>query len=529
MRGVSPILDPYGRKQPASYRPGYSDFFKGGDVNATREQPDAYYRGYFDTQELVTNASWRQILSAGRYIRANVPVIAGCFLEQQAYTFPLDARYAGADKEFGRRAEVLLDQWDENPTLRGWPFDAHFVSRVRMAETKTDGDIYTILTEDENGFPRIQLQRAHRVGNTNTWYRSSANDWNNNVPLKDGPYKGKKICNGVVIDDYARPIAYKIPGVTVEADQYVPASSMIPMRWPTYADEHRGISHLCVAIPSVAVWNMAREFEQRAMLIQSSIAVSEKNETGGPDPLTKAIESGDYGTATDGGQATMTTQTLEKGLYKYFKAGTGSGLEFHIPDRPGDNWQSYEDRLCASFLYGIGWDPNFALMIKEPGGANARVVLQKINRCLILNAGVEARIKRIERAYACQKFIDLGLLTPPKDGDVTSWKFRMGLPQLTADSGNEENAKREAYKLGFANLLTITTEKGLDWEELREQREVELNDKWARVARMQTKFASMQLTPTQWAEEFEQRNPNGSQVAGQASSQTSSDPAATAS
>lgn len=182
----------------------------------------------------------------------------------------------------------------------------------------------------------------------------------------------------------------------------------------------------------------------------------------------------------------------------------------HVPDRPGDNWQSYEDRIASSFLYGIGWDPNFALMIKEPGGANARVILQKINRCLILNAGTEARIKRIERSYACQKFIDLGLLEPPMDGDVTSWSFRMSLPQITADSGNEESAKREAYKLGFTNLLTITTEKGLDWEELREQRETEIRDKWNRVRRLQTEFADQNLTGQQWSEEFEQRNPNGS-------------------
>ena len=502
---ISPILDPYGRRMSVN------DFYTAGRPVYNNEDgmPDRFRRSYYDTTELVSNASWRQLLSSARFLFANVPIIRGALLEQAAYSLPLDPRYTGTDKAWGELAEEALLRFDENPTLRGG-MDMEAVSRVLLLGWKVDGDIFTVLTEDEAGQPRIQLQRAHRIGGDEYGAaRTSGED----KRLVTGPYRGQRLCNGVVIDDYSRALAYLIPGQDIKADQYVSASGMFPTCLSDYADEYRGMTSLCAAIPSMAVHSLLREYELRAMQIQSSFAVGIRNETGLPNPIEMAISSGDYGTATTGNQATLTTETLDKGMVKYFKAGTGAGLEFYRPDRPGEGWQSFEDRVIAAALFGMQWDPNFAMMIKEPGGANARIMLQKVNRTILTNAKVVGKsLKRIHW-YVLNRYIEQGLLPMPADGDTTAFRYRMTLPQLTADSGNEEAAKRDAYKLGLTDLITLTTEKGQDWEEIRENNEAAVRDLLTRVDSIGSDFADLGFSPDTILNLLEMRNPNGASPA----------------
>src|SRR5688500_1770944 len=100
----SQLLDQFGR--PMSY-----SFFEGADQTGRREQPHFFYEAMNDFDELLPLGDWRQGVSSSRFVFANVPVIRGAIMEQARYSFPLQAHYAGLDKDFGREAEAWLWEW----------------------------------------------------------------------------------------------------------------------------------------------------------------------------------------------------------------------------------------------------------------------------------------------------------------------------------------------------------------------------------------------------------------------------------
>lgn len=474
-------------------------FYQSGGFPLHAENPWRYYDAAYDTDELLPYADWKQLLSSARFLFANVPIVRGCLLEQMLYSFPLEARYTGPDKEWGELAENAIYEWRQNPTLRGWPYDGHLISRARLLGYKVDGDIFTILTTDADGNPKIQIERAHRIG-------TRLRDLDKEGRIPKGPYRGKRICNGAIIDDFGSVVAYQILGKTADQDQFVPSSGMFPTVRPDYYDEYRGISHLVASIRSFSDHKRLREYELRAMAMQSAYVLNNKTETGLPNMVNLAVDSGNYPTASVGSGASPSLETIEGGILNYVKAGTGSGLEFLRPDRPGENWQSFESRITSAALRGAEWEPGFSIDMAQLGGANSRIILQKINRCILMNAGVEARTQRREDWYKLETDIANGLLRPPSDRNTRAFTYHLALPQLTADTGNEESAKREAYKLGLSTLLSLTTEKGQDWEEVREQRRIEIENLLEHVREVQA--INPELSFADVLALFEQRSPN---------------------
>lgn len=498
MAGTNPIVDSYGRPIRVD------DFFQSGSPRFRESQPRRAYDSARDTWHLLSNASWRQLLSAGRFLFANSPIIRGALLEQALYSFPVEARYRGSDKKWGELAEEWLWSWKQNPTFAGPQVDASVISRIRMIGYKTDGDIFTALTFDENGFPKQQIIRAHRI--SSGWY-----EYPNGI-LTEGPWNGNRIINGVVFDTYGRKIGYKLCAPdwmngTEEEARWIPADSIIQTFRPDYSDEFRGISHLSASIASFTDIKRLHEYELKAMAIQSAISISEKNEAGAPDDLAQRLFAQKRG-ITDSTDP-LTIQEYDSGTTKYFKSNTGSGLEFHTPERPGENWQAFFDRVVRLALYGMEWEPDFALAIKEPKGAWARTILEKVNRVTKMNFDTEVRTVRMVDFYAINKAISLGVLPMPSDGDTTAWEYAMGIPRITADFGNEQDAKREAYKLGTATLHDLSVERGMDWEETREQREAETRDLLTRAQGLSRDYG---ITIQEALALLEQRSPNPPQL-----------------
>jgi hypothetical protein len=190
----------------------------------------------------------------------------------------------------------------------------------------------------------------------------------------------------------------------------------------------------------------------------------------------------------------------------YFKSGTGSGLELLRPDRPGPDCQSFEDRVVRHAMVGMEWDPDFLLAIKDPGGAWARTILQRVNRCVGNNVIVEAMAQRREDWYALNQAIKLKVLPAPKDGDTWSWEYQLAAPQITADSGNDLAAQRDNYLLGIDTLHDICVKGGDWWKDHRQQRQIETVDLLTRARAVQELFPELSLVE---AANFLERRDNG--------------------
>ena len=486
------LVDQFGR--PVAW----TTFFEGGDRFRNGDSsPMMYWNGADDTDSLLPTGTWQQALSSARYLLANFPMIRGALLEQASYSFPLEPRYCGKDKKWGKLAKAWLYEWRKNADVRGPAFDCTTSARIRLLARKTDGDIARILTFDKgDSYPRLQFVRAHRIQSV---------QYGDGV-VKQGRYAGRQIRNGVILNDRGGPLAYRITsqtGPTRPTSQTdfedIPASSVVFTYNPDYADQSRGISELMCAITSAADLKRLNDYEMRAQQVQASQALTEDNEAG-EAPIGNA-----YPTSISNGA--IKVEQLEKGLTRYYRAGTGGKLTLVRPDRPGPGCEAFENRIVSRALYGIEWDPNFALAIKEPGGAWARTILQKINRAIANNQRVEARAELAEDTWALSRAVfSLRILPPPSDGDIFSWDYT-GPPRLTADSGNEENAKREKYKLGILTLEQWSAEDGAWWEETRDQKELEAQDLLLRAQRLQVQFP--ELTLQECLNLLEQRTPNG--------------------
>lgn len=485
------------RGQPVQY-----DFFEAGRPAARREHPTRFYQSADDLDKLLSTGSWEQIMSSGRWLFANLPLVRGAMLEQCLFSFPIEARYTGADKRFKRRAEEWRWNWRQTCALRGPEFSGDNLPRLRLLAYKVDGDLGTVFTRDEDRYPRLQFVRGHRI-------RSRVES---SKPLQKGPAwaRGRWITNGVVYDSQKRTKGFLLPGSAESEDQWLPALNMGLTYRPDYFDQWRGISHLVASIIDFGKVERLRKYEMRAQQIQSSMAITKKTETGYVDEAASALDTAKAesmpGANGEEDGPPIATEMLEDGLFMYLKANAGEALDLLSPDRPGGNSQAFEDKIVTGCFYGIEWDPNFALALKEPGGAWARTILEKIRRAIKNNVLMEALAERREDWFAINAAIELGELDPPSDGDTWSWEYHLGIPLVTADSGNDEAAKREAYKIGALSLDDWCASMGLWWEEHRAKKESETIDLLNRAKRIQGMFPELRLQ--ECLNLLEQRTPN---------------------
>lgn len=468
--------------------------YPSGDIT-----PSSWIDAARDTDKLLPEYDWKTLLNHGRFLLANVPILRGALLEQASYSFPLEPHYTGQDDDWGRLAKEWLYFWKMSADVRGQPYDCYTAARIRLLARKTDGDIARLLTFDEDtGYPRLQFIRAHRIGS-----RRKASDVGKDNTVKGGPYSGARICNGIILDRRGKMLAVRVLGDKESEDETIDAANVLLSFNPDYSDQSRGISELMAGITSFQDIKRLREYEMRAQQIQAREALVEQNEEGEAPP-THLEEDTDGEIVTGAGDVPF--EVLEKGITRFYRSNTGSGLELVRPDRPGEGCQEFENRIVRGAFYGIEWDPDFALSLKEPGGAWARTILQKVNRAICNNQRIEARAELAEDTYAlaiaCYK---LKILPKPKDGDLTSWDYS-GPARLTADSGNDQAAKREAYKLGLLTLRQLSAEDGCWWEETRRQKELELRDLLVRATAVQKDFP--ELTLKECVELLEQRSPN---------------------
>jgi hypothetical protein len=502
------------RKRPTLYGPTGQplatswDFYESSATWPNRDGDTtsaSWTNGAQDTDALLPKDNWQELLHSSRWLFANVPILRGAILDQASLAFPLVAQYAGEDKDWGKRAEEWLWEWRKIADVRGPTYDALTCSRIRLISRRVDGDIGRVLVKGENGYPQLQFIRAHRVGN-----RSNPKVLEKGVDNRGVRLAGFRCNNGVVVNDQGRPIAYHVLGDKEEEDQFISAFDMFLTYRPDYSDLSRGIPEMCASIQSFSDLKRLREYEMRAQQIGASIGVIEKNETGEEDMASETV-LGRKGTSTantNGTMGALTTRTFEKGMVLYMRANSGSGLEAFRQDRPSADAQAFEDKIVIGAFSGIEWDATFSLAIQEPGGAWARTVIQRIRRIIENIQAVESMALRREDGWAIARAVKEGWLPKPKDGDWYSWEYKTPR-QITADSGNEERAKLEKYKIGALTLSKWASEDGDWWKENRAQRSLEVDDLLTRAKVAADKYG---LTIQEALHLFEARDPNAPQA-----------------
>lgn len=430
-----------------------------------------------DAPALLTSLDRTRVLTIGRWLFQNCSPVRGALNEIASLaTSTVIPQFDGSDKAWGEAAESYLYESGRFLDVRGWPFDTDTFNRLLVLAVRRDGDQYVLLTEDESGEPKVQVIPAHRIGSRGL------------QEVASGPFKGRAIRDGVILDDYGRAIGYRVLGETAEDDRDFSSNDLFPAFDPDFADQVRGFSALGASVIDWQDLSDTRRFELWAQKKFASTAILETNEAGAPDMgeatiITEGTEAAD---TTDGiSVKPVYGEEMRGGETRYFRSGTGSKWDIPVADRPSANQQAFAADTVRQALHGIGWSYDFSLDPTKAGGAQMRIVIDKANRQLAyIRERILAPVRRRIDGWRIAKAIKNGRLAP--NAEWWKWEYQFAA-ELTADAKYASDVDLQEMRAGITTQAAIAAKRGRWWQDDNDQKEREADDRLARAGRLAAK------------------------------------------
>jgi capsid protein len=239
---------------------------------------------------------------------------------------------------------------------------------------------------------------------------------------------------------------------------------------PEYPDQVRGFSQLGASIFDWQDVQDTRRFDLIGRKARASRAMIIHNETGEADETQRMLDgSRDI---TDNQLVSMSKETLEGGTIEYYKASIGAKIESIPDDRPSTNGMEFDRTITRDALAGIGWSYDFAIDPTKAGGAQMRVVIEKVNRTIAhIQRTLIEPARRLMDNWRINVFMQRGDL-PFND----EWmKYRYQVPaKLTADAKYQSQVDITEYAAGFTTHERIAANRSSNWEDDQDQKAREI-------------------------------------------------------
>lgn len=419
-----------------------------------------------DIGELVPARDRKTLVSFSRRLYLNEGILLGAIQQKAMYSVgrSWQAQSKSTDREFARQAENLInDEWYKICDVRGGQNTFQTNLYTTSCAVDRDGEAFILLTKTDNNYPKIQQIPCHRIANPNGMPDGK---------ITSGTHKGKNLIDGIIYSNGA-PLAYCFNDQRGELLQYLDSQNVIHIFDPSWQEQGRGLPAFTHALNDLRDSLQSHEWERYAQLMLSSIAMIETNETGLPDiDDNQNVINGDATTPERG----IITETYQGGQIKYFAAKSGGKLETIKNDRPGDMWESFQNRIYRKALAGINWPYSMVWHATGQGTAE-RADLGRAQRA------VEDRQDLLEYAanriinYVTAKFVNLGRL--PIAENWYKWKFTYP-KKITIDDGRVSKELIEMWKSGFLNPQDVLGYLGKSTDE-------HLNERIAYLVEQKTK------------------------------------------
>ena len=452
-----------------------------GLYQSVKRNPRNYRPNYYtvgDTTKTVTAYDRYEQIKLGRSLFTQCPELGGALLQKTSWVVGPGAFspiYTGTNEKWGDEVEEWLTQqfFPVCSTLgTNYPFSK--ILSLSSLALDVDGDTGLILTSTPSGFPQVGLVASHRIGQRNP----------NDKLVKSGKFEGYRTFDGVIINDLGRSIGYNILGDTAEDDVQISTQNLQLLMESEFCDQLRGISRIARSITDWANQDEINEFLLRGVKLASSIGLLHKTESG--DGSDTGFPVGAEEDALAPGNSAVQITPVNGGEIYFMKAAANESIESLKDERPSQNTEAFIQRIQKRAMYSIGW-PQEMLDASKLGGASVRLVQDLVRRSIAdRQATIERRAKLIV-TYAVAKAMKSGLISR-NDTDWYKWNFTKSA-QITVDSGNEQNALREGFKLGTVSLQDIASVKGQDWYELRNQSQKETEDLLDRATVISKKYS----------------------------------------
>jgi capsid protein len=459
--------------------------------------------GYWGTRPQIGNyaqpldkninvGEWRTIVNASQKLFWNFGPAQGALQEKSTYVVGRSwlPRFEGEDKEWGRIAtEWLIGQFYGVSHVNGMDFQTALY--LDSLSVDRDGDVFCLYTESRDGYPQFQQIPWHAVG---------ARDLDDVV--KEGPYRGLRMHNGVILNEYGRPVAFRILGRTPAEDRDISARNMDFIREPVAPDQTRGLPAFTSAILDLRDLMTMQDYVRQAAKLAAAIGLIEHNEAGMADMADPAYALQRTGPSQQG----IVGEEIFGGTVRYFRANSGAKLEQLKSEVPSEATNSLMERLLRNALHGAGLPYEFFWDASKLGGASVRAMVAKVNRTVADRQDLIRPAAKRRVGYAVSKAIKLGILPQYRGNDLggsLKWSFTTP-PQVTVDAGYANADAREAYKLGMRTLTEILAEGGrtlTDHLDEREREEVEIRTRMERSGLPESAFRVIPgVTPQQMPE-----------------------------
>lgn len=342
--------------------------------------------------------------------------------------------------EWNAEAEELFYDWAENCEVTDrFSFDE--VQGLVCRGMDVDGEYFCLKTR-KNGDPRLQLIESHRVGD--------------GTGSKDG------VNDGVILDPYGSPIAYRVildDGKTVD----MPAAAMLHIFEPELASMVRNAPALQHSVNHILDEIELLALEKHA--VKDNADVARVLQMAGAGELD---ENGDFVVGEGPAGSTSDAATLQKIVGgKLVKLEPGEELKSFESKRPSPTFTGFLEHLRRDSSLGL-LPYEFAADPSNVGGASVRLVVAKADRRFSYRQMIlKRRLLRPTWQYVIADAIDRKLLAPqPK-----WWKVQCVTPRrVTVDAGRESQQNREDVQMGLKNISTHYAELGEDFGEALEKR-----------------------------------------------------------
>ena len=431
-------------------RGGTNEFYPGGADDQRR-----FGRGKLDKDiaELMVENRQKMLLGDSRYIYQAFSTVSGAVKQKANYVYgnAWKLKSYSENKEFADAVEQDFMRIDRQLDTRGAGFSFSKSAWLGSKTIDVDGDYFILLTENPNtGMPKLQYLEAHRVGSFMQ---------HGEQHVKGGRYKGMRIFAGVIVDEYMRPIAYRVKDESnKDGHRDVNANSMIHVADMHWFSQSRGQPTIAAAILDWYDLAETRDAEKIAEKVNSSLTLIESNETGRADMGNSIVNP------QPGGDGRLQTQLFDSGLIRYIK--NGGSLSTHQSNRPSDQWLNFTKLVESSAFYALGWRREM-LDSSAVGGAGVRGFAADINKSIINRCEVLKTAMKRAAMYVISKRAQQGIYDLPDDW----YKIGFSKPaQFTVDEGRMRAADIADLRAGLMTEDQIVEARGIDYEEMVRKR-----------------------------------------------------------
>jgi hypothetical protein len=316
------------------------------------------------SRELLVRWS-REIFAQLPFVQSAVAILSN-FAVGDAY-LPI---YTGKNKEWWKHAqEWLVGTWYPRCSTRGGHYDFQTLLQLESQLIDVDGD-YLVLYGSENGFPKIQIIQNNRI-------RSNTND---NFEVKDGPYAGTILSDGVYYTPSGKPVAYHIQNasnlvnsmVNITNDLIVSTRNSQLVLDPKYIDKVRGVPAIGSAILQALSIQELDGYLMEKIKIESTIALVEQTPSGeAPLELQNTLEAlnqqgTEYGSFNPSPN-THAVDIVQGSQIRYIHA-EGGDIKTLGSNSPANETQDYIARLETQVLSTIGIPHQLVYSTEKVGG-----------------------------------------------------------------------------------------------------------------------------------------------------------------